>query len=369
MKKIFTLGALGLLASFGAQAQITVDGRIMASEVGAGAGQYRSIGMYTADHVTGTGHGYGPWGLKEAYMAEDANYIYIGVNGTVEPNTDGNSLFVFFNASNQPMLPACDTIPRAPSPTLDPTGFSAFNHALELPVSAALAFRAPGGVGQLELADYRGPVAISTVLGPLTTDGTAADFATGNAIRSAYLAPSGNITTNTNEGWEIRVVKAAYSLTTGMDIQLFVLMGNQNGGYLSSDFIPMSTDVTALGVNLDQNADFCLDVAGTQYVTYRLGTGLVSGLKKVDAASLNFSVAPNPVAGADASVSFSLDKAQTGTVTVSDMLGRQVATLANGTLPAGNQRFTLKAANLTAGQYIVKLQLGDKVATRKVAVL
>lgn len=375
MKKIFTLGALGLLASFGAQAQITVDGRIMAGEVGSGAGQYQSMGMYTADHATGAGHGYGPWGLKEAYVGEDANFIYIGINGTVEQN--GNSFYLFFNASNQPMLPACQPLPPTMSATGDPTAFMGFNHTLELPVSAALALRVPAaGAGQLELCDYRA-TPIASVLGPLATDGTPGSFATGGAIQSAYLAPTNapnDITANTNEAWEIRVAKAAYMLATGMNIQLFVLLGNQGGDYLSSDFIPMSTDAAALGVNLDQGptmtgANFCTDVQGTQYVTYQLGTGIVSGLKKVDAASLKFSVAPNPVNGPETSVNFTLDKAQTGSVTVTDLLGRQVAVLANGALPAGEQRFTLKAANLTAGQYIVKLQLGDKVATRKVAVL
>ena len=99
-----------------------------------------------------------------------------------------------------------------------------------------------------------------------------------------------------------------------------------------------------------------------------VGTGLL-GLKKADAATFNFTVAPNPVADQDASVSFSLDKAQAGSVVVTDLLGRQVAVLATGSLAAGAHNLTLQSANLAAGQYIVKLQLSDKVATRKVAVL
>lgn len=378
MKKIFTLGALGLLASFGAQAQVTLDGRIMASEIGSGLNQYKSMGQMTNPR------GFGDWGIKEAFISEDANYIYVAIHGTVENN--GNSFQIYFNAvgPTQVGLPACQPLPAALSASGDPTSFANMTAAMDMEVDAAVAYSVRGSAGgvigtpQFETCDYRPATSAtpaSVVQGTMTNDGTAANFL-GGALRAAYRdspaptppasSPGGVLSTNTNEGLEFAVAKAAYSLTAGSELQVFVLMNNGDGGFLSTDFIPQ--DPTATGTNLGTAPDFCLDVAGTQYVRYIVGTGLITGLKKVDAGSFNFSVAPNPINGVDAAVNFTLSKPEAATVVVTDMLGRQVATLANGTLPAGEQRLTLKSANLAAGQYIVKLQFGDKVATRKVAV-
>ncbi len=363
MKKILTLGALSLLSASSAFAQApTLDGRIMASEIGTGPGKYQSMGMYTNPH------GYGPWGLKVAFVAEDAAFIYVAINGTVE--SGGNALQIYFDVPNFPGRPACVPLPAAPSPTGDPTSFTGMVAAMEMEVDAGVAYRVNGGTPQLELVDYRPATSAlpeSRVLGTMTSDGTAATFLMG-AARAAYLAPAGDILTNVDEGLEFAVAKAAYGIVNGADLHLFVLMSNQDGAYLSTDFIPQDTNGGS--GNLDMNADFCDNGrnAGTQYITYRVGTGIVQGTRKLDAAALNFSVAPNPVNGTDASVNFSLAKSEAGSVIVTDLLGRTVATLANGTLPAGAQRLTLKSANLAAGQYIVKLQLGNSVATRKVSV-
>ncbi len=358
MKRFFTLGALGLLSASSAFAQgPTLDGRIMASEIGSGPGKYQSLGQFTNPR------GFGDWGMKEAFVAEDANFLYVAINGTVEAN--GNAFQIFFDVPNFPGVPACSPLPAAPSSTGDPTSFAAMTAALEMETDAGVAYRVNGGTPQLELCDYRAATPASVVLGTMTSDGAPGTFL-GGAAGAAYKdSQDGKVTSNIDEGLEFKVAKAAYQMVPGTAVKLFVLMNNGDGGFLSTDFIPQ--DPTATGTNLGTGPDFCLDVAGTQYRTYVIGTGLL-GTKKVDASAFSFTVSPNPMIGQDASVSFSLPKAQTGSVIVSDMLGRQVAVLANGTLPAGEQRLTLKASNLAAGQYIVKLQLGDKVATRKVAV-
>ena len=359
MKKILTLGALGLLSASSAFAQApTLDGRIMASEVGAGPGQYQSMGQFT------TPRGFGDWGLKQAYVTEDANYLYVAVNGTVEGN--GNSFQIYFDVPNFQGVAACTALPASPSATGDLTSFDAMTAEMEMETDAGVAYRVSAGTPQLELCDYRAPTPAAVVLGTMTANGAPGTFLMG-AARAAYQdSPDGKVLTNTNEGLEFAVAKAAYGMVSGTAVKIFVLMNNGDGGFLSTDFIPQ--DPTATGTNLGTGPSFCLDVPGTQYVTYVIGSGLALGTKKLDATALNFTVSPNPVAGQDASVNFTLPKAEAGTVTVSDLLGRQVAVLANGTLAAGAQRLTLKAANLAAGQYIVKLQLGNTIATQKVSV-
>lgn len=371
MKKLLTLGALGLLASFGAQAQIVTDGQLTPLEIGTGQGKYQALGMFTRD--TATAASFGSWGLKAAYMATDPNFMYIFVHGTVEGN--GNAFQVFFNIAGRAGKPSCTPLPPAASATGDPTSFVQFAGSMDMETDAAVAYSVRSGQPQIELADYTLATPASQVIAQPDALGTPATLTVnGTPVgQAAYRdSPNGMIYTNTNEGLELKIALAAYGITQGADVQVFVLQNSGDGGYTSADFIPSApvpTSAAGFPNNLGPAPDFCGAVAGTQFVTYRVGTGVVSGLKKIDAAALNFSVAPNPVAGQNADVSFSLDRAQTGSIVVTDLLGRQVAVLANGALTAGEQHFSLKAANLPSGQYLVKLQLGDQVATRKVAVL
>ncbi len=361
MKKLLTLGALGLFASFGALAQPTLNGRIEASEKGNTIGKYQSLGQYTNPR------GFGDWGMKEAFVAEDANFLYVAINGTVEGN--GNAFQIFFNVPARAGVAACTALPAA-TPAADPTSFQSMTAALEMEVDAGVAYRAPGGIPQLELADYTLAAPASQVLMPMagTTfddQGSAGTFLAG-AARAAYkTSADGKVTSNVDEGFEFAVNKAAYGMVAGTPVQIFVLMNNGDGGFLSTDFIPQA--ITPNG-NLGTGPDFCLDVDGQQFVTYTIGSPLSA--PKLAANAINFTVSPNPVSGQDAAVEFTVaDKAQAGSVIVTDLLGRTVATLANGTLSAGTQRYSLRTAGLSAGNYIVKLQLGDKVATRKVSVL
>lgn len=76
---------------------------------------------------------------------------------------------------------------------------------------------------------------------------------------------------------------------------------------------------------------------------------------------------PNPVTDR-AHVPFSLDVEADVTVEVFDALGRQVATLADGPLGAGNHRVTFDAAGLSAGVYLVRLRAGGAVSQGQVVV-
>ncbi len=362
MKKLLTLGALGLMSASTALAQApTLDGRILASEIGPGAGQYQSMGQYTNPR------GFGDWGLKEAYVTEDANYLYVAIKGTVEGN--GNSFQIYFDVPNFPGAPACSPLPAAPSASGDPTSFAAMTGTLDMETDAGVAYRVNAGAPQLELCDYRVAAPASVILGAMTNDGAPGTFLMG-AARAAYLnSPDGTVLTNTDEGLEFAVLKAAYQMTAGTAVKVFVLMNNGDGGFASTDFIPQDPTMPATATNLGTAFDLCATIPGNQFVTYVIGQGL--GLKKLNADQISFSVAPNPVDGGSANVAFTVPgvRAEQGSVIVTDLMGRTVATLANGSIAAGKQQFNLNTTNLAAGQYIVKLVLGDKVATRKVSVL
>ena len=71
-------------------------------------------------------------------------------------------------------------------------------------------------------------------------------------------------------------------------------------------------------------------------------------------------VAPNPTRGV-ARVRFSLPEAQAVRVTVTDLLGREVAVLLDGPAPAGASEAAFPAS-LPAGVYVVRLAAADGAA-------
>ncbi|OZC01320.1 T9SS type A sorting domain-containing protein [Rubricoccus marinus] len=74
--------------------------------------------------------------------------------------------------------------------------------------------------------------------------------------------------------------------------------------------------------------------------------------------------APNPF-GTSARIPFSLEQAETVRLTVYDVLGREVAVLANGPMASGDHEAVLSGASLRSGVYIVRLTAGDaSVVTR-----
>ncbi|MEM6784055.1 MAG: PA domain-containing protein [Bacteroidota bacterium] len=79
------------------------------------------------------------------------------------------------------------------------------------------------------------------------------------------------------------------------------------------------------------------------------------------------SVYPNPVR-ATATVSFALPTAEEARVEVFDLLGRRVATLADGLRRAGEHRVTLDATGLPSGVYVVRLATPSITLTERVTV-
>ena len=79
-------------------------------------------------------------------------------------------------------------------------------------------------------------------------------------------------------------------------------------------------------------------------------------------------VGPNPTRGG-AAVTFALDAEADVRLAVYDVLGREVAVLAEGTYPAGPHRMALDAGALPAGAYVVRLVAGGVAETARVTVV
>ncbi|MEL7364114.1 MAG: T9SS type A sorting domain-containing protein, partial [Bacteroidota bacterium] len=76
-------------------------------------------------------------------------------------------------------------------------------------------------------------------------------------------------------------------------------------------------------------------------------------------------VYPNPFHD-EARIQVTFAQATSATVAVYDLMGREVAVLAEGVQPAGTQTLRWAAAGLASGVYLVRVQSAAGVATRTV---
>lgn len=77
---------------------------------------------------------------------------------------------------------------------------------------------------------------------------------------------------------------------------------------------------------------------------------------------------PNPF-NPTTTISFTLLKQEQARLSIYNVLGKEIATVVNGTLPAGVNTFNFDAANLSSGTYIYKLETESFVQARKMVVL
>jgi hypothetical protein len=68
-------------------------------------------------------------------------------------------------------------------------------------------------------------------------------------------------------------------------------------------------------------------------------------------------------------IGFQLSVAGQATLKVYDVLGREVATLVNGTMAAGSHSVTFDASNLTSGVYMYKLEAGGMTMTKRMTLV
>jgi hypothetical protein len=77
---------------------------------------------------------------------------------------------------------------------------------------------------------------------------------------------------------------------------------------------------------------------------------------------------PNPF-NPTTSISYDLPSGANVRLKVYDVLGREVATLVDGFVEAGNHRETLHAAHLASGVYFYRIEAGSFVQTKKLLLL
>ncbi|MCB2407810.1 T9SS type A sorting domain-containing protein [Hymenobacter lucidus] len=401
MKKIFTLATLGLLSAtaFEAQAQITVDGVVDAAEIGAAnTGRYSLLGRFNTPHIENGG--FGNWGLLSMYAANSSSKLYVFVAGTMQ--NSGNGFQLYMDLPNVSGVPAGTALPTITGTSTtaqtmfevkgsDP-GVAGTKMDQEVDMALALKGDAAAYIPQA-LVFTSATAGTTTTLAPnipVTGAATAITAPTGaftrfanarmayrNSVSGSLVAnfPAtnpgagnpGNTATNPGSagsyGWEIELDRTALGLPSGASIIRLMSGYVANGGYWSSDVIP---EITGNGnTNLENRPDFTTK-AGTQSAT--VNVVVLSSRSAADAA-VAMSVFPNPTAGS-ATVTYQvLSKNQPVTVTLTDLMGRTVRTLQDGIKPAGFHNATVSSQDVSAGTYMVKVQVGDLTSTRKVVLL
>ncbi|MBD3234497.1 MAG: T9SS type A sorting domain-containing protein [candidate division Zixibacteria bacterium] len=116
-----------------------------------------------------------------------------------------------------------------------------------------------------------------------------------------------------------------------------------------------------------------LDVPETAPSTARAGssapaTTLLRGEGSVPANYALDEAYPNPF-NAQTNITFGLPEAGNVNLTVYNLMGQEVATLANGEMEAGYHTVTWNASDVSSGIYFYKLTAGDRVFTKKMSLL
>lgn len=377
------LAAALAAATLSAQAQITLDGVINGTEIGTGGTKYTSLGAFTTPHV-GTA-GFGLRGLLQLYGANSSTKLYVALAGSLEGSA--NNFQLYLDLPGKTGVPIGTPLPAITSATTvlganaDPTKAGNTIAGTKLDVEADVII-ALTGQGNLQAAVYKsatngmaGSLAtgVATDGTPTTVASTAAtgDYALFTNTRVAYKAPSGDITTNPGNangggagsyGVEYEFDKTAMGLPSGASIVHLMAAYVSPDGYFSSDVIP---EIPGNGNNnLGFQPDFTA-LAGTQSATLNL---VVLSTRRADEAVVAMSVFPNPSEGIS-TVSYQVaDAAQAVSVRITDLLGRNVRTVLDAKQSPGFHDLAVATSDLSLGTYLVKVQVGDKIATRRLAV-
>ncbi|GAB2852489.1 T9SS type A sorting domain-containing protein [Hymenobacter ruber] len=388
MNKTFTLALLAALGgtTLSARAQVVLDGVINASEIGAG-GKYVSLGAFTPAHVGNAG--FGNAGLLRMYGANTTTKLYIGLAGTIE--VGGNNFQLYLDLPNKSGVPAGTALPSiAGTSTVFGTfaGGSIGGTKMEMETDAVIATT---GNMDVQAAIYTATTGVAKSLGdgistPASSDGLPntipASSTTGvynvfAGTRLAYKAPSTptiDITSNPGNangggagsyGLEYEFNRTSLGLPSGASIVRVMAAYVSGDGYWSSDVIP---EIPGNGNNnLGFSPDFTNQTLypGTQAATLNV---VVTSTRQADDAVVAMSVFPNPAQG-ESTVSYQVQGSpQAVAVRVTDLLGREVRTLLDAKQAPGFHDFKVSMNDLPAGIYLVKVQVGDKVATRRLEV-
>ncbi|MDO7846359.1 T9SS type A sorting domain-containing protein [Hymenobacter sp. M29] len=398
MKKTFTLALAGALAaaSLNSNAQtISVDGTLSASEISSSG--YQLIGRYTRSHS------FGDAGLLSFYAAADANNIYLFLAGTLE--TDGNAaslgqirnaLQIYVARPGVTAVPVGTALPL-PATSTPITSFKMVGAKLDQPGDFGIGVKGNGVAAQVQVDGvvYSAGSPATAVTKPLNVNGLNVNTGAAATIGSAQATGvyglfvnavvafrnSSRLSTNPGApagganatGLEISLSRASLGLpASGGAVQVFGLQNNADGDFFSSDIIPENT-AAAPGADangsLQRSPDFTA-IPGRQSATLQVTASgaTVLAARSADEAALGLQVYPNPAAGF-LTVVYQVPRAGAASLVLTDLLGRPVRVLEQGQKAAGPQSTTLSTADVAAGTYLLRVQLGSTVAVRKVVLL
>ncbi|MDQ3048898.1 MAG: M43 family zinc metalloprotease [Bacteroidota bacterium] len=196
----------------------------------------------------------------------------------------------------------------------------------------------------------------------VTGPSVAMAFKVAHAQRTASSADKLSMYVSTNCGltWSLRKVLTGAALSTG--------------GVQSASFTPSATQWTQHVVSLASYASednlffmfrFNSNGGNNVFLDDINITGSV-GINELE-NDLNFNVYPNP-AEDNTVVVFDLLEKKKVSIVITDVLGRQAASLYNGELAAGAHNYAVSEAGLSSGVYFVTLNVGGNKFTKKLIV-
>jgi len=180
-----------------------------------------------------------------------------------------------------------------------------------------------------------------------------------------------------------------YSLDCGQNwIPKTLLKGTTNGmGGLSTvgtaplgfaEFVPTSADkwklVTLDLGNIPQASRTNVKIrfqfsalGGNNFYLDAINIGRTAGIQQNFRSDINFGVYPNPAQN-EANVKLNLTNNSKLTLTLTDILGKSITTVADGQYNAGENVFPMNIANLQSGVYLINLTINGESVSKKLII-
>ncbi len=326
------------------------------------------------------------FGFGEGFVFDGEQGLFVG---TILVGIDGNVTTNPYNGISE-----FDTL-RAVAPLTSPfpAPFEGFDQGVEA------RFSAPLGVTITERAYARDGDAF-IVFDLAVENTTAADL--GGLYVGLFADWDAGASSTDDAGGFDETLRLAYVFDPAMDAPYFGVaalgtapLSGWSVGIETADDAELFTALTTEGTASEDPAEratvtglgpFDLTPGETETVRFAMVAGedeadlFANARQAQDAVAVGVEVAtptgrvmleppyPNPLA-AQATIGFALPAAQAVRLAVYDVLGREVARLADGVRPAGEQAVVLEASGLPSGVYVVRLEAGGAELTQRLTVV
>ena len=192
----------------------------------------------------------------------------------------------------------------------------------------------------------------------------------GNSNHWIGIRPKGTTGSNTAG------IGARVTVVTGTHRQIRYVDGGGTGGNFWPHFgLGSAATADSVIVNWSNGGrDFSTNVAADKYYTFQEGTGIIVGVKEKPgdgtiptgyALSQNYPNPFNPVT----KIQFDLPQNSSVRLVLINVVGEVVREIANGKFSAGRHEVTIDAGNLATGVYLYRIEAGDFVEVKKLAVV